>query len=53
MTERYRKYERDYLPYDTDLKWFEEAIRGIKEIWEQVKDETVIETESETVDEQK
>ena len=49
LTEYYRKYERDYLPYDTDLKWFEEAIRGIKEIWEQVKDETVIETVSETV----
>ena len=41
------------ITYDTDLKWFEEAIQGIKEIWEQVKDETVIETESETVDEQK
>ena len=53
MTERYRKYERDYLPYETDLKWFEEAIQGIKEIWEQVNNETVIETESETVDEQK
>ena len=49
LTERYRKYERDYLPYDTDLKWFEEAIRGIKEIWEKVNNEGRSETVCEAV----
>ena len=43
LTERYRKYRQSFafnnLTYKEDLKWFEEAIARIKEMWDEVKNE--------------
>ena len=39
LTQRYRRYKCKNLEEKDDLKWFEEAIRGIKEMWEQIKNE--------------
>ena len=39
LTNRYRRYKCKNLEEKEDLKFFEEAIRGIKEMWEQVKSE--------------
>ena len=41
LTQRYRRYRESFafnnLEYKDDLKWFEEAIREIKEMWMMVK----------------
>ena len=37
LTGRYRKYKYKNLEEKDDLKWFEEAIRRLKEMWEQIK----------------
>ena len=37
LTQRYRRYKCKNLEEKDDLKFFEEAIRGIKEMWEQIK----------------
>ena len=39
LTQRYRRYKCKNLEEKDDLKFFEEAIRGIKEMWEQIKSE--------------
>ena len=39
LTQRYRRYKCKNLEEKDDLKFFEEAIRGIKEMWEQIKNE--------------
>ena len=39
LTQRYRRYICKNLEEKDDLKWFEEAIRGIKEMWMMVKSE--------------
>ena len=39
LTQRYRRYICKNLEEKDDLKFFEEAIRGIKEMWEQIKNE--------------
>ena len=37
LTQRYRRYKCKNLEYEDDLKFFEEAIRRLKEMWEQIK----------------
>ena len=39
LTQRYRRYKCKNLEEKDDLKFFEEAIRGIKEMWIEVKNE--------------
>ena len=40
LTQRYRRYKCKNLEEKDDLKFFEEAIRKLKEMWEQIKSET-------------